>query len=95
MALVVGGTILLPVTLGDDNVGSCWSISVDRFADRLRVIATPGREIALGLTADSPGEGVGLVMYIAPSTCTGLGGVPPLTDSASAASGAPSYPALP
>ena len=81
---------------------NCVSVSYATFADSLRIIANGGREIALGFTLDEPGEGVGLVVYIAPEVCASAtgSGQPPLSPNEPAKTVSkldkcPTYPALP
>lgn len=90
--------VALPVAgASNDTEANCVSVGLTDMVDKLRIIAYTGREIALGFGTDQPGEGIGFVVYVAPSVCTGLGGLS--TQSASSQPPVPreipSYPALP
>lgn len=83
---------------GEPEQPNCFSVGWTNMVDTLRVIAYAGREIALGFETDQPGEGVGFVLYLAPSVCTGVGGLSGIQSNTAAnppPAEIPSYPALP
>lgn len=99
VALALAALAFVPVALGSSDEPEdpdCVSVGVSNMVEGLRVIAYAGREIALGFEADQPGEGVGFVVYLAPSVCTGLGGIGMQASSGFALPPEePSFPALP
>lgn len=93
--LVLGA---LPLAPASAELADCVTLETASFAERLRIIAHGGRQIALGFATPAPGDGVSMVAYISPTLCTGIGLPSPIT----ATSGepvvvveAPSYPGLP
>lgn len=91
-ALVVAAA--LPLAHAGDTGSDCITLEADSFSERLAVIAYGGRELALGVTAPDPGDGIALVAYITPSVCTGLG-APVSAGRGSVDTDVPRYPALP
>lgn len=85
----------VPAAGEEPETPNCFSVGWTNMVDTLRIIAVAGREIALGFETDQPGEGLGFAVYVAPSVCTGLGGLPSMTAGTASVPPVPSYPALP
>lgn len=69
LAIVTLAIVPLPQAAADD----CVEVSTTTFSEGLRVIANAGRQLALGFRSGEPGDGVGFVIIITPSVCSGFG----------------------
>lgn len=83
----------------------CIDVEYWSFGEGLHVIADTGREIALGVTSSSPGDGIAAVLIITPALCSGVGVgldwndvptlVPDVADTVEPALGSTLFPLLP
>lgn len=69
LALFTLATLPMPLAAADD----CVEVSTATFSEGTRIIANAGRQLALGFRTASPGDGLGFVVIITPSVCSGFG----------------------
>lgn len=91
LVLILAAALAPPPAAASD----CIQVMQLDWGEGLRVIANTGRQIALGLVSEMPGDGQGIIVIITPSVCGPLGVGLTGNDSTHEIEKVPSYLPLP
>jgi len=69
LAVILVAALFTPTA----QASGCIDVEYSTFGEGLGVIATTGRQLALGFVSDSPGDGLGFILIITPALCGGFG----------------------